>query len=276
MTDDRAELAGVDEVLASMARLVRLPHSLSNEHAAAGSDFAPSRRQDAIQRVDIYREQFWLRHLESLREDFPGTSTLLTSTWVELCTQYLTAHPPRTPSLRELGFQLPDYLATLGAAVVPEIAVDMARLEVAYLEVFDAPDEAPLDVGRLQALGPSDWALVRFELSNALRLLDLRFDVADLRRTLRSGGALDGPLVKAPLRLAVYRRERALFDQALCPEAFELLLQLREGLPLSEACDRTAQSHPEAGAVLDAHLSEWFASWARLGWLVRVLGPAAD
>lgn len=273
MTDDGADLARVDRALASMARLVRSPRSLSDEHAAAVSDFAPSRHQDAIQRVDIYREQFWLRHLESLRDDFPGTSALLTSTWVELCTQYLTVHPPCTPSLRELGFQLPDYLATLGAAVVPEVAVDMARLERAYLEVFDAPDEAPLDVVRLQSLGPSEWPLVRFELSKALRLLDLRFSAADLRRTLRGGGAIHGPLVEVPVRLAVYRRERALFDQELCPEAFELLLHLSDGLPLAAACERAAQSRAEAAAVLDAHLSEWFSTWARLGWLVRVLGP---
>jgi hypothetical protein len=275
MTDDETELARVDRTLASMARLVRGPLSLSDEHAADVSDFAPSRRQDALQRVDIYREQFWLRHLESLREDFPGTSALLTSTWVELCTQYLAAHPPCTPSLRELGFQLPDYLASLGAAVVPEVAVDMARLELAYLEVFDALDETPLDVTRLQAFGPNEWTLVRFELSNALRLLDLRFSVADLRRTLRGGGTFPPLPIQAPIRLAVYRRERALFDHELCREAFELLVHLGRGLPLSAACDRTAQSHPGAAAVLDAHLSEWFATWARLGWLARVLGPAS-
>lgn len=273
MTDDGTELARVDRALASMARLLQIPRSLSEEHAAAVSDFAPSRQQDAIQRVDVYREQFWLRHLDSLEDDFPGTGALLTPNWAELCTQYLMAHPPRTPSLRELGFQLPDYLATLGAPVVPEVAVDMARLERAYLEVFDAPDEAPLDVVRLQALGPSEWPLVHFELSKALRLLDLRFSVADLRRTLKGGGTFQGPLVEVPIRLAVYRRERALFDQELCPEAFELLLHLGEGLPLAAACERTAQSHPGAGAVLDAHLSEWFSTWARLGWLVRVLGP---
>jgi hypothetical protein len=104
MSADSADLARADSALESMARLIQLPLSLSDEHAAAVIDFAPNGRQDAIQRVDIYREQFWLRHLESLHEDFPGTSALLTSTWVDLCTRYLAAHPPRTPSLRELGF----------------------------------------------------------------------------------------------------------------------------------------------------------------------------
>lgn len=274
MTDEK-ELVHIDATLAAMAQLMQRPRALSSEHAAhLGGVFVESQRQTALERVDIYREQFWLRHLESLREDFPGTSALLASAWTELCTQYLAAHPPCTPSLRELGFQLPEFLATLAPAIVSDVAVEMARLEVAYLEVFDAPDPPVLDFEQLRTLGSSDWPGVRFELSGALRLLELRFPVADLRRALRAGTAIEGDPVATVVPLAVYRRERGLFDQVLSPAAFELLRQLGAGLPLAAACDQTVLRRPEAASVLDAHLSEWFATWARLGWIVGVLTPA--
>lgn len=274
MTDD-VELRAIDALLASMARALQQARPLSPADAPElDGALNGNSRQAPFARLNIYREQFWLRHLDSLREDFPGTSALLGAAWDDLAMGYLGAHPPSTPSLRELGFQLADYLSALGPAVVPELAVDMARVETAYLEVFDAPDEAELDGAQVSALSADQWPRVWLEFSGALRLLELNHPVADLRRELRAGRAPDDlKTARTPIWLAVYRRERDLFDRELAPEAFALLRHLAAGVPLAEACERTVRARPAAGPLLDAHLGEWFSSWARLGWIARVHAP---
>lgn len=283
MKDEQLEddtLAAVDSELESMARLIRRAAALTPatltpaELAEVQGVFSGSSRLSALERIDIYREQFWLRHHAALAEDFPSTSRLLGTRWPEIARGYLLAHPPQTPSLRELGFQLPEYLAGLGPSLVPSVALAMAELEVAYLEVFDVADEPPAATTRFADIPGERWPSVRLRFSNALRLLDLPHPVADLRRTLRSGGKFDGKSVSGPEYLAVYRRKLDLFDLALDRVAFDLLAHLRAGLSLGLACEATAVQTPDAAPLLDEHLGAWFSTWARLGWITDVVLPS--
>ncbi|HEX7668691.1 MAG TPA: hypothetical protein VF395_03865, partial [Polyangiaceae bacterium] len=63
-----------------MAELLRRPRALPPDarvselaavHLAGNGRLAPDRQ------LEIYREQFWLRHTASLLEDFPGLSGVL-------------------------------------------------------------------------------------------------------------------------------------------------------------------------------------------------------
>lgn len=276
------ELDRVDALFELMAKSIQEPVPASTDERlrnALEGHFRGSRRLSALERLDIYRQQYWLRHRESLGDDFPGTSQLLASAWEEVTIGYLTEYPPSTPSLRELGFRLPDYLAPRASTPLEAAALDMARLERAYLEVFDAIDEAPFDAAELAGLGPEDWPRAVLEISRALRLLELSHPVADLRRALLSGSAsgsdLAIPSAGQPRYIVVYRRELGLWDQELSADAYDLLQRLAHGEPLGVACEGTARQRPGAASELDAHLSEWFAGWTRLGWITSVAVPEA-
>jgi len=276
---EQAELEAVDRLLAQMARDIRQPLRLSDEvRGRLEGVYLGSRSLSAIERLDLYRQQFWLRHEDSLAADFPATRHLLGADWRDVCRSYLRAHPPSTPSLRELGFDLPHFLAELGTARVGTHIVDMARLEVAYLEVFDAPDEPALDAARVNSLGAREWPFARLQLSQALRVLEVGSPVADRRRALLADVSSDGACeteVGAPSCLAVYRRERALFDLEIPASARDLLAELGRGLPLAAACETVARQRPEAAELLDGHLGAWFSTWTRLGWIVDVVVPAS-
>jgi hypothetical protein len=268
--DEETELERIDALFELMSGLVQRPTAVTDDREAR-EHFLPSARLSAAQRLDIYREQFWLRHEESLREDFPGTSALLGPEWDDIVRGYLKAFPPTTPSLRELGFQLPGHLEDQGH--FEGSVLDMARLERAYLEVFDAPDEPPLDPAHVGALSPEQWPLARLGISGALRLLELGSHAADLRRLLRSGALVELEERAKPTYLAVYRRELGLWDKEISRTAHELLGRLASGQALGPACEATAAGRPEAARELDTQLGEWFADWARLGWITRVIVP---
>ena len=108
---------------------------------------AGNNRLSPIDQAEIYREQYWLRHRDALRDDFPGLHYILgEDVFDQLASDYFQAMPSTSFSLRDVGIQLAEF--TEGYLKLPveqrAVAHDMARLEWAFVEVFDAPDAALL------------------------------------------------------------------------------------------------------------------------------------
>ena len=232
-----------------------------------------------VEQLEIYREQFWLRHTASLVEDFPGVGGILgQADWEQLVEGYLQAHPSDSWTLRELGRQFAEHVAHCPALAHQRLCSDMARLEWLFIELFDAAEHPPLDLGKLAALPPSALETGQILLHPALRLLEVSYPVADLRMRLithRSHGS-PGPAVEIPepqaQALVLYRgADRRLYHHPVNPEAFELLSALGRGLSLIGACEHALQRHPEHAERLQQSVAGWFQEWARRGWIVDVL-----
>lgn len=221
--------------------------------------------------VEIYRVQFWLRHTGSLLEDFPGLGGVVGQRdWERLVEGYLERHPPRSYTLRDLGAQLPDYVAHCEFLEHRELCWDMARLEWAYVEAFDAADAATLDPAHLATVPAAKWPEARLILQPALRLLRVSYPVAALRRQLKSAG--EAPIrlpSRQPQCLVVHRRQGGLFHSEVSLAAFELLTELAEGRRLGEALESLMQRVDDADE-LSANLHNWFRNWAGSGWFTRV------
>ncbi|MCA9596040.1 MAG: putative DNA-binding domain-containing protein [Myxococcales bacterium] len=225
------------------------------------------------EQLEIYREQFWLRHTSCLLEDFEGLAGVIgQQAWERLVEGYLEAHPPKSFTLRDLGKELPAYVEAQTWLDHHELCVDMARVEWCYVEVFDAADSPPLDPMALASIADPDWPQARLELTPALRLLAVSYPVASLRRELRTanGSAVAIP-EREPQKLVVYRaKNRNMFHQVLTDTAFALLSALADGLPLEPACERALTEVPEAESTLEASLGEWFQDWANRGFVAAV------
>jgi hypothetical protein len=147
----------------------------------------------------------------------------------------------------------------------------MARLELAYIEVFDAPDSPPLAPERLTALAEDDLLRAKLVIAPSVRLLSLEYPVADLRRRLRveseSAVIIPDP---APHHLVVYRRELKLWDMPVSRVAFVFLTGLARGLPLAVAAESAAAT-PEAEAELGAKIGDWFREWTTKGLISDVV-----
>lgn len=237
-------------------------------HHIAGND-----RLSPAEQLEIYRVQFWLRHTASLVEDFPGVGGVLgQQDWQRLVEEYLTSRTPSSWTLRDLGAHLADHIARSSWLPHRALLVDMARLEWAYIEIFDAEEGGRLDAGRLAAVPEAAWQNARIVLNPALRLLSVAYPVADLRRQLRSE---DDPVIALPERhpqhLVVYRDQNgALFDKVVGDAEYALLDCLAQGLPLVAACEQAAEQSGQAAASLVTHVGAWFADFARRGWVVDV------
>ena len=106
----------------------------------------PNDRLSSFERLEIYNRQYWFRLYTSFEEDFPGVQAVVGRAKFEgLMRAYLTECPSESFSLRNLGSRLPAWLAAHTEWTEPrtQLALDMARLEWAHIEVFD---EAALPV----------------------------------------------------------------------------------------------------------------------------------
>jgi hypothetical protein len=262
-------MSDLSELQREMALALR--HGSALERDSHWSSFAQAHmtgndRLSPVEQLEIYREQFWLRHTTSLLEDFPGLSGILgQSDWEKLAEQYLREVVPDSYTLRDLGARLPEVIERASWLPHQALCLDMARLELAYVDAFDAPDTAALVPERLTGLAEDDLLRARLVIAPCVRLLSVGYPVGDLRRALRAEG--DQPVAIPEPRaqcLVIYRRELRLWDMPVSPVAFALLVGLARGATLGAAAEAAAVS-PEAEAEMAQNIGAWFQEWSAKG-----------
>ena len=259
-----------------MADVLRSRRALTKSEAVterAKDHFTGNDRLSPVEQVNIYREQFWLRHTTALVEDFPGLGGVIgQSDWERLVEDYFDRYPPISWTLRNLGDRLPEHVEASTWLPHHELCVDMARLEWLYVEVFDAAEAPPLDPSKLATIPEEAWASATIVVHPALRLLRTRYAVAELRRRLRAKPeqsiAIPDPDAQ---NVVLYRgASRNLEYDVVGDGAYELLEALREGLPLVSAAERAGSRAPGEVKAIEVSVGAWFEQWGKRGWIVDV------
>lgn len=217
----------------------------------------------AATRLEVYCHAYFERIRACLAEDFAALAALLgPEAFHDLAKLHLMAHPPRHFSLRYAGERLPGFLASHGAAEIFRArwpaAADLASLEWALADVFDAPDVAPLAPETLASLAPEAWGELRLAPVAALRLLDLAWPVHQLRRAFDSGEPLRA-LAPEPAQICVWRRDERVFYRTLAPLEAACLAELGRGASFGDLCERVAGDAGEAEAA--PRLLGWLRRW---------------
>src|ERR1700740_2001837 len=221
-------------------------------------------------------------------EDFPGLRAVLGGRrFEEAAKAYLCDHPSRSFTLRNLGSRLEAWLRKnpKWAGAKQKLALDIARLEWADIEVFDGKSEEALRPEDLSGdAGPS----LRLRLQPYIQLLDMHYPVDDLllevrkddedtdfasnafqERRKRKRVQAVAKLKPSPIFLAVHRIDYSVYFRRIEREEFFILKALREGKTLSEAIEvglRKTAIAPEERAT---SVQQWFQNWASLGWFCK-------
>jgi hypothetical protein len=230
----------------------------------ATAHVAGSARMSPLEQLDVYREQFWLRHTKSLRDDFPSVQQLLggPDAFDRLARDYLAAHPPEHFRLRDLSAKMPEFLETWSS---DRLLADAARLEWALLEATDAADHPPLDPNSVAAMKEEDWPNAKLGLHPSMRFLDLEFPVKDFREAVRAGETPARP-ERARSRYVAYRKNEKLYVEPVEEGALVLLKALANGELLGAASEIAARVDPK----VEDKIGEWFQRWVTLGFIVIV------
>jgi hypothetical protein len=250
----------------------------------AASFIAPNSRLTAFERLEIYNRQYWFRVLGALAEDFPALRTVVGGAQFDaLSVAYLTTHPSRSFTLRNLGSKLVEWLTARPefAGRRHALAVDVARIEWAFVEAFDSADRAPLTLPQIAALDGSS----HLALQPHLQLMALNYPADNLvlslhqrekRQTSEAGveheeenaAPIQLPrLRRRPTWLAAHRMEYSVYYRRLAREEFLVLAALRDGHALGQALESAFSSSAVPETRRTARVQTWFANWAELGWI---------
>ncbi len=237
----------------------------SQDPRAAISDrIRPDRGVSAEERLSIYQHGYFARIHGVLRDDYGALRALFgDAAFHDLAKLFLMAHPPRSHSLRDAGAKLPAFLA--GPVAEPfrarwPWAADLAALEWALVDVFDAPDRRILDRATLSALPPAAWATLALELVPAHRILALAWPVHRLRQAWSSDHPLPA-LDPSPTTVLVYRHREQVFARSLGEFEARALAMVREGCDFAAVCGRAADEFGDAGSPSEvlSLLERWLA-----------------
>jgi hypothetical protein len=272
-------MGSLAEVQAWLADVLRRPTSLVEdpllsreaERVAAGND-----RLSPIEQVDIYREQFWLRHFDCLRDDFASIEHAIgEDAFRELVRAYLAAYPSASYTLRDLGEHMVAFLRETPPWSEDRFIIDLARVEWAFVEAFDGPDAPPFDPSSIEGRSEDEWPCARVVLHPSLQRLALASAAHDYRIGVHKKESPQRPPPQ-PYDVVIYRGPEVLHCLEVERDAALLLDELERGVPLGEACECAARA---SGTDIDAFqpkLAGWFAKWASLGWIRAVEFPSSS
>ncbi|HUD55656.1 MAG TPA: DNA-binding domain-containing protein [Terracidiphilus sp.] len=253
-------------------------------HAVAASFIAPNSKLTSFERLEIYNRQYWFRVLGALAEDFPALRAVVGSRIFEaLSIAYLMAHPSRSFTLRNLGSKLADWLLANPQATGRRhrLAIDVTRIEWAFIEAFDNGERTPLTVDQIATLDAGS----RLALQPHLILTALNYPADDIvlglhkrdKRQPTEAGVCHDDADAAPVKLprlrprptwvAAHRVENSVFYLRLKREDFLTLSAIRQGLSLADALESgfigSRIPQPKRAGLVQ----QWFGSWAELGWI---------
>lgn len=262
---------GLDEKLRAAAR----------EHGLSAEDVVVERRGlSARERLGVYTGGYVLRLLECMRADFPVLRGFVGDPVFDAFARaYVITRPPGSPSLHDLGAGFPRFLEETkpdggrfdaATSAMLDLPPELARVERARAEVMrargtedDPPSAEPLSP--FAVFGDE----LTLEATPCLRLLELKFPLADFLKSADGGGHPDPPAPRAAL-VAVGRSNYRVHVEEVAPWQFAFLKACECPAPLYTAVRAAAlEAGQETPRVL-AEAAIWLPVAFGLGFLRRV------
>jgi len=219
----------------------------------------PSKQLSSVERLEIYAHMYYARLVEVMETEYPTVRQLLgPHAFAAACRSYVAKHPSRARLLNGLSAGFPDFLAkSLPRSHRHGLAVDIARIERAMEDVFDAPASTPMTAAEFAAVN----GRTRLAVNPALVLLELRYPANACMNAMRRG---EQPRIPRPrvTRVIVFRRGFQVMRREQEQVQFRLLQALVAGKPLAAAV-RASLVHGAGNADRVAgRLRSWFEEWA--------------
>jgi hypothetical protein len=233
-----------------------------------------SKTLDSYERIGIYRDMYLARLREALASDYPGLLHYLgDDTFTRLVAGYVRAHPSRSYTLNRLGDHLPEYIHSAAELPRREFLCDLARLELAMSQVFDAPESPVLKLRDIANVPPEAWETARLKPIEALRLLAFHYPVSTYLKSVRDRTPHPSTRRKNNW-VVVFRKHYTLRRLDVTRPGYELLSSLVSGVKLGKALSLAARHRK---AVSEVQLFSWFRDWVANGLFQAVeQGPCAD
>jgi len=258
----------------------------------ADSFIKPNDRLTSFERLEIYNRVYWFRVLDCLYDDYPGLRAVLGERkFMKLITAYLSKYPSASFTLRNLGSRLEKFIREQPKWARPHerVALDMIQFEWAQVVAFDdpakpsitpddildaRPEKLRLGLQPYLSLLQLDYAVDEFLIAVRKSEADvLRSEASNIVEAMPKASRRSKKKVRPPKRqrvhLAVHRFDNMLYYKRLEPEAFTILIALRDGETVANACAIGLAASRRRRFNWSSQIKNWFNDWSSLGWFCR-------
>lgn len=219
-----------------------------------------------LRSLALYRRLIRTNYTQVLAVTYPALRRLVGQRYFDILARgYLKKYPSTSGDLFPYGRRLPAFLHELQ---VPRLLVELARLEWACHEVYQAADAPPLPQDQLQAMASVDPSRVTFQFHAATRLLSFPFQVHRVWQALQpeasSDEVVDLPLPEEETGVVVTRGEGQVQVTPLARLDYLLLEALSRGVDVASVEGMAIESEPEfdfawfIATVLNLHMISGF------------------
>lgn len=237
----------------------RFSEAMLNPQSTALAGLIRENDLSGERRARVYRNNIVRSLSRALHAAYPVVCRLVGDRFFDhaaLC--YLRGHLPRSGNLHDFGATLPHFLQGFEPAQVLPYLPDVARLEWARQAVFHAPGTNPLVLEQLQAIPPTSYPALRFQLNPASCLLASPYPVLRIWEVNQPGyqGEARLDLGMGGVKLLVIRRGPTIAMHALSPGEYICLCRLAAGCSLGDGYEHAAREEPafDLGAFLVRHV----------------------
>jgi Putative DNA-binding domain len=217
-------------------------------------------------RLDAYVGGYRARLIEALGTTYPVLKvTLGDDEFDRQMRLYIDSIPSQHYSVRHYGAGIAQHIATQEPGELGLALSELALWEWTLADVFDASDEASLDVATLATVPPAAWPTVSFTLGATIRRLETRTNVVEWWRA--ENGLCERPnalVLAAPAHWLLWRRGIKTLFRSLDPTEAAALTDAGNGATFGTLCEGLAHDVEEANVALRA------ASLLR-GWIAEEL-----
>ncbi len=239
-------------------------HVLHGDDAAladvvAGSGLSPERR------LGIYHHAYRARLTETMRDSFGHTLSYLGDNWFDhLAALFIAQHPSLHANLRWYGQGWPTWLATElveGSAVGahPEVA-ELAQLDWALRQAFDAADARVLSLGGLAAINEGDWTGAALPPQPSVSVLRLHHNTLSLWHALDQDEAVPpAERLAQPMGVLVWRKDGQPHFRSVSAMEALALSALLQGRSFEAICGELLAAFPgeDTAPVAATLLRRW-------------------
>ncbi len=201
----------------------------------------------ALRSVALYRRLIRNNYRQALAITYPVLLRFVGGCYFDILARgYLKAYPSISGDLFCYGQSLPTFLYELQG---PSLLAELARLEWACHEVYQAADSPPLSQDRLQAVASVNPSQVTFHLHPASRLLSFPVPVHRVWQALQPDTSADIvvelPLPEKETGIVVTRGDGKVQVTPLARADYLLLEAMSRGVDAASVEQMAIESEPE-------------------------------
>ena len=209
----------------------------------------------------VYRYAYASRLVEAMRNDHKLLHIYLGDEMFDAMGHaYVAAYPSQHPNLRWFSGHLPDFLKSAEAYGKYPVLSDLAALEKALNDAFDAEEAPVVGIADMAAFAPEAWAALTFKPHPSAQRLDLSTNAAAIWLALKADEGPPEPLSLAePDRLLVWRQDVTPVFHQLGAEEAMMWDEAARGIAFGVLCSMLATYDDPDGAAARgaAYLHGW-------------------